>query len=282
MVGDQGAAGRPAAGLTGGPPAAEVRAAYTAAADQWAAGPEQMYAALARALLAAAGVPLAGRRVLDIGAGTGVAARAALAAGAGQVVATDLTAGMLGRAGRQPGRAGTALGRAVADAAALPFLAGSFDLAVAAFCLGYLRSVSAGLAEAHRVAAALAASMFTPGWTHPAKPAVDAVLGRFGYRPPAWYAAFKQHTEPAAADPGRLAGCVAAAGFSAVRLRTTMVATGLSGPAQLAGWRLGMAHVAPFVATLDPPRRAALRRAAEDAVAGAPPLTVSMTVLTAS
>jgi hypothetical protein len=41
----------------------------------------------------------AGRQVLDIGAGTGVAARAALAAGAGQVVATDLAAGMLSRAG---------------------------------------------------------------------------------------------------------------------------------------------------------------------------------------
>jgi SAM-dependent methyltransferase len=256
MVGDQGAAGGPAAGLTSDPtglPGGEVRAAYDAAAGRWAAGPEQMYAALARAaydaaagrwaagpeqmyaalaraLLAAAGVPLAGCRMLDIGAGTGVAARAALAAGARQVVATDLAAGTLRRASPRAGRAGTALGRAVADATALPFRAGSFQLAVAAFCLSYLGSITAGLREAHRVAAALAASTFTPGWTHPAKPAIDAVLHQFGYCPPAWYPAFKQQTEPAAADPGMLARCASAAGFSTVRLRTTTVPTGLSTP----------------------------------------------------
>ena len=42
-----------------------------------------------------------------------------------------------------------------------------------------------------------------------------------------------------------------------------------------------MAHVAPFVGSLDAPRRAALRQAAERAVAGAGPLAVSMLVLTA-
>ena len=285
MVGDQGAAGGPAAGLTSDPtglPGGEVRAAYDAAAGRWAAGPEQMYAALARALLAAAGVPLAGCRVLDIGAGTGVAARAALAAGARQVVATDLAAGMLRRARPPADRTGSALGRAVADATALPFRAGSFQLAVAAFCLSYLGSVTAGLREAHRVAAALAASTFTPGWTHPAKPAIDAVLHQFGYCPPAWYSAFKQQTEPAAAGPGVLASRASEAGFGTVRLRTTTVPTGLSTPSQLAAWRLGMAHTAPFVAALDPPQQAELRRAAEHAVTGAPPLAVSMTVLTAS
>lgn len=102
-----------------------------------------MYAALARALLAASGVPLAGCRVLDIGAGTGVAARAALAAGARQVAATDLAAGMLRRA-RSPAGASARLGRAVADATALPFRAASSDLAVAAFCLSYLGSITAG------------------------------------------------------------------------------------------------------------------------------------------
>ena len=80
MVGDEGdpggtaarlttAARRPAAGPAG--PGADVRAAYDAAAGLWAAGPERVYAALAAALLASADVPLAGRRVLDMGAGTG-------------------------------------------------------------------------------------------------------------------------------------------------------------------------------------------------------------------
>jgi len=279
MVGDEGDPGRSAAGLTGGPArdlrGQQVRAAYDEAASRWVAGPEQMYSALARALLAGAGVPLAGCRVLDIGAGTGVAARAALAAGARQVVATDLSAGML-RHISPP------LGRVVAEATALPFRGGRFDLAVAAFCLGYLASITSGLREARRVAAAFAGSLFTPGWTHPAKAAVDTVLGRFGYRPPAWYAPFKQQTEPAAADPAVLARGASAAGFAAVRLRTVTVPTGLSTPAELAAWRLGMAHVAPFVARLDPARQAELRWAAEAALTGAPPLVVSMTVLTAS
>jgi len=59
------------------------------------------------------------------------------------------------------------------------------------------------------------------------------------------------------------------------------VDTGRSAPAQLAAWRLGMAHVAPFVAALPGSRKAELRRAAESAVAGTGPLLVSMLVLTA-
>ena len=72
-----------------------------------------------------------------------------------------------------------------------------------------------------------------------------------------------------------------AAGYTDVRLRTVTVDTGLSSPAELASWRLGMAHVAPFVCSLAPARRAELRRAAESAVAGTGPLVVSMLVLTA-
>ena len=66
------------------------------------------------------------------------------------------------------------------------------------------------------------------------------------------------------------------------------VPTGLATPAELVSWRLGMAHFAPFMRSLDAPGRAAVRRAAEQAVAARPagaeaePLVVSMTVLTAS
>jgi len=65
------------------------------------------------------------------------------------------------------------------------------------------------------------------------------------------------------------------------RLRTVMVDTGLSSPAQLAGWRLGMAHVAPFVCSLPAGRQAELRQAAEAAVTGTGRLVVSMLVLVA-
>ena len=140
-----------------------------------------MYAPLAQSLVAAAPVPLAGRLVLDLGAGTGVAGRAALAAGARRVVAADLSEGMLRR-----GRGGTPV---VADAVALPFRDGRFDLVLAAFCLNHLDRVEDGLAEARRVGAAIAASTFAPGWTHPAKDAADGALRSFGYQPPDWYAA---------------------------------------------------------------------------------------------
>jgi len=270
VVGGTGGQGGAADRLT-----TDLRAAYDAAAAGWAGGPEQMYAPLARALVASAPVPLAGRQVLDLGSGTGVAGRAALAAGARRVVAADPAVGMLRRAGSD-------LHAVATDAAALPFRDGSFDLVVAAFSLSHLASLAAGLGEARRVGRSLAASAFAPGWSHPAKAAVDEALRAAGYRPPAWYVRFKRDLEPAAGDPALLAGQAGAAGFRGVRLRTTTAATGLATPAQLASWRLGMAHVAPFVSSLGEADRAALRRAAERAVAGTGPLVVSMTILTAS
>ena len=84
MVGDPIRTGGGTAELT-----TALRADYDAAAADWAGGltgPGSMYEPLARSLVAAAPVPLAGRLVLDLGAGTGVAGRAALAAGARRVV----------------------------------------------------------------------------------------------------------------------------------------------------------------------------------------------------
>jgi SAM-dependent methyltransferase len=272
VVGDAGGQGGSAAGLN-----EEVRRAYDIAATMWAEGPDRMYAHLARALLSSPGLRVAGRRVLDLGAGTGVAGRAALAAGARSVVSADLSVGMLRLLRRGPARTYPV----AADATALPFGDGRFDLVVAAFCLSHLPDIAAGLAEARRVAPGLAASSFAPGWTHPAKAAVDEALRTFGYRPPAWHVVFKRDTEPRAGDPAALAERAADAGFTGVRLRTITVRTGLSTPAELASWRLGMAHVAPFMASLDATRRAAVRSAAEFAVAGSGPLDVSMLVLTA-
>jgi len=256
-------------GLTSG-----LRAGYAAAADSWADGPERVYAPLAAALVGAAARPAAGCRVLDLGAGPGVAGRAALAAGARQVVAADLAIPMLRRC--RP-----ALHPVAADAAALPFASGSFDLVIAAFVLGHLGSLTSGLAEAHRVGRELAASAFPADWTHPAKAAVDAVLASYGYRPPAWYSAFKHETEPRASDPAVLTGQARAAGFAEARVRTIVVPTGVSAADQLASWRLGMAHVAPFLSTLDLAAQASLRRAAAAALTGCAPLTVPMIVLTA-
>jgi len=167
-------------GGAGGPggPLADLRAAYDTGAQRWAEGPEPVYASLARALLAQArpvptGAGLAGWRVLDLGAGTGVAGRAALAAGARSVVCADSAPGMLRWCEAR-------LHPVAADVTALPLRDRSFDLALAAFCLGHLDRPVAGLREARRVAASLAASSFAAGWNHPAKAAVDEVLGAFG------------------------------------------------------------------------------------------------------
>ena len=263
------AAGGAAPRLTSG-----LRAGYTAAADSWAAGPERVYAPLAAALVGAATRPAAGCRVLDLGAGTGVAGRAALATGARQVVAADPAIPMLRWC--RP-----ALHPVAADATALPFASGSFDLVIAAFVLGHLGSLTSGLAEARRVGRELAASAFPADWTHPAKAAVDAVLASYGYRPPAWYSAFKRETEPRAGDPAVLTAAARAAGFTDVRVRTIVVPTGVSAADQLASWRLGMAHVAPFLKSLDVDDQARVRRAAAAALTGCAPLTVPMVVLTA-
>ena len=265
MVGDAGGPGRSAAGL---------RAAYDVGARLWAEGPEPVYASLARALAGVVDSELAGSRVLDLGAGTGVAGRAALAAGARSVVSVDFATGMLRGCG-------AGLHPVAADAGALPFRDRCFDLVLAAFCLGHLDLPVAGLREARRVAPVLAASAFAAGWNHPAKAAVDEVLGAFGYRPPPWYITFKRDTEPRASDPVLVSRDAAAVGYTDIRLRTITVDTGLSRPAELAAWRLGMAHVAPFVGSLSAARRASLRRAAAAAVTGTGPLMVGMLVLTA-
>jgi len=266
--------------LTAAELAAGLRAGYDAAAGDWAEGPGPMYAPLARALVAAAPVPLAGRLVLDLGAGGGVAGQAALAAGARHVVGVDLSEGMLRHSPGTP--RGSGWRPVAADAVALPFRDGCFGLVLAAFCLNHLDCLDAGLAEARRVGEAIAASTFAPGWTHPAKDAADGALRSFGYQPPAWYAALAPGSR--ASDPEVLAGQAAAAGFTRVRVTTTAVPTGLATPAQLASWRLGMAHHAPFLRSLDAAGRAAVRRAAERAVAAVTetgPLVVSMVVLTA-
>jgi SAM-dependent methyltransferase len=285
MVGDEvpgggGPAELAAAELAAAELTAGLRADYDAAAGDWADGPGPMYAPLARVLVAAAPVPLAGRLVLDLGAGGGVAGQAALAAGARQVAGVDLSEGMLRQSAQTSPEGGWR--PVAADAAALPFRDGCFDLVLAAFCLNHLGRLDAGLAEARRVGAAIAASTFAPGWTHPAKDAADGALRSFGYRPPGWYAALTPGSR--ASDPEALAAYAAAAGFTRVRVQTTAVPTGLATPAELVSWRLGMAHYAPFMRSLDPAGRTAARRAAERAVAavtGGGPLVVSMVLLTA-
>src|SRR5207237_5284707 len=129
----------------GGASSALRPAAYDESADAWAAGPEPVYARLAVALVTAAPVPVRGARVLGLGAGTGVASRAAVAAGAAGVVGVDIADGMLRRGG-------SACAPVLGDAAALPFGAATFDLVLAACCLGHVPDPVRVLRETRRVA----------------------------------------------------------------------------------------------------------------------------------
>jgi len=249
-----------------------VGASYDAAADAWRAGPERIYRRLAEAMADHAPVEVGDARVLDAGAGTGVAGDALRRRGARSVVAVDLAPGML---------AGTPALATVGDLTRLPFRDGSFDLAAAAFSLNHFADPTGALSELRRVAGALVATVFAPGWDHPAKEAVDAVMGRYGFTPPDWYVEFKAGGGDGDPGPAEMEARATAAGYPSVRARVVEVDTGLGTATDLAAWRLGMAHLAPYVATLTPEQRARARRDVEEAVAGMPPLVVPMVVLSA-
>ena len=249
----------------------EIGAAYDAASALWRAGPERMYARLSDAMADHAPVEVVGARVLDAGAGTGVAGDALRRRGAGTVVAVDLAHGMLPRP--------PALS-AVGDLTGLPFADGTFDLAAAGFSLNHFEDPTAAMVELRRVAGALLATVFAPQWDHPCKEAIEGVLIETGFQPPAWYTTFKAGCSWELGPP-ELEAFAAAAGFGHAEATVVEVDTGLSTPADLVDWRFGMAHSAPYVAALAPDERARLRRDAEAAVVGLPPLVVSMVVLSA-
>lgn len=247
-----------------------IGASYDAAADGWRAGPARMYARMAEVMAEHAPVDLATAWVLDAGAGTGVAGEAMRRRGARGVVAVDLAHAMLPR---PPALA------AVGDLTRLPFADETFGLAAAAFSLNHFPDPVPAMTELRRVAGALAATAYAPDWSHPAKDAIDEVLARHDYQAPEWYAVIRSDANPEADD---LRACATRAGFARAHAEVIDVATGMDTPTDLVDWRFGMAHTAPYLAALPPDRRAELRRDAEAAVAGMPPLVVAMVLLTAT
>jgi ubiquinone/menaquinone biosynthesis C-methylase UbiE len=261
------------AGDTAGP--AGVRAAYDRAADGWGEGAAKVYAPLARALVAASPVGLAGRLVLDVGAGTGVATEALRAAGA-RPLAFDLSHGMLAwrRTARPPA--------AVCDALALPVRTGAAGGAVAAFLLNHLEEPVAALAELGRVTAPggpVLASVYSNAEQTEVKEAVDTVVAAWGWTPPDWYVAVKQRTAPRLGTPEAMAAAAAMAGLAGVTAAERQVDVGLRTPEELVAYRLGQAHVASFLTALPPPERRRLHTAAVAAVAAAAPAPLRPAVI---
>jgi SAM-dependent methyltransferase len=127
----------------------------------------------------------AGARVLDVGAGSGNVAIAAAAAGA-EVVASDPSAGLLEIGQERARRRGLALDWVQADAQALPFEDGSFDVVTSA--------VGAMFAPDHEAAARELVRVCRPGGR----------IGLINWPPGGWaaefFALFAEYAPPSAED----------------------------------------------------------------------------------
>ncbi|GAA4685312.1 SAM-dependent methyltransferase [Phytohabitans rumicis] len=94
---------------------------------------------------------VAGRRILEVGCGAAAAARWLATQGA-QVVAFDLSAGMLRHAAHAADTSGVRVPLVQADALALPFPDRSFDIACTAFgAIPFVDDSAAAMREVHRV-----------------------------------------------------------------------------------------------------------------------------------
>lgn len=230
--------------------------AYDGLAARWDHATAVVYEPLARALVDSSPVPLAGRLVLDIGGGTGAVAKAAAAAGA-TVVTADRSLDMARVAGMRWPSVRT-------DALALPFRDDSCFAVLAGFLLNHA-APGAALNELARVAApggVVLASTWAGGDTDPVKAAIDGVLRRWGWVPPAWYTELKASIEPVSGDAARLARAATAAGLVDVRATVSPVETAVTCREAAVAYRLAMPQMADWIADLSSAVLDALRNEA--------------------
>jgi ubiquinone/menaquinone biosynthesis C-methylase UbiE len=244
-----------------------VARAYDGTGGAWSDGPALVYDRLAAVLVELSPIPLSGRTVVDAGAGTGAASLAIGAVG-GTVVAVDLSSAMLGA-----NRAAVA-GAAVGDVAALPLGSRSVGGLVAAFSLNHLADPARGFAEAARVCrpgSPVLAAAYADDDTHPAKDAVERAAQEHGWTPEPWYVALRTTVSTQLATPAGMAAAAEAGGLSGGTCRR--VAVDLPGltVAEVIGWRMGMAQIAPFLAAGGGDARARIAARAADLLGPAPP-----------
>lgn len=254
----------------------QLGSAYEAAASAWAVGASIVYDRLAEALVAE--LPLIDRGpVLDLCAGTGAASAALVRRGV-PLIAVDFAVAMLAvdRDTRPPAVA--------ADGFVLPFRPHVFAAVVAAFGVNHAADPVAFLSETKRVTSAgglVGTSTFATGWAHPAKSAVDDVLGTFGFRAPDWHRQLKRDVEPATASVGALVAIAERAGLHDARATLIEVVPDVTAE-EIVGWRFSMASHVDFVSALSTEAR---RRATKAAIAEVrerwEPFVVPMLVMSA-
>jgi ubiquinone/menaquinone biosynthesis C-methylase UbiE len=245
---------------------ADASSAYAGVAAAWDAGPSRVYDALARAVVSAYPGDIAGMRVLDIGAGTGAVSRALAQHGA-HPTAIDLAPDMVAHLRIRGFPA------VVGDIRALPFDDSAFDAAVAAFAISHVDDPGCAIAEARRVVrpgGVILAAVFAADAANASKQVVDAVAEGFGYVAPEWYRRFKRELEPMCGTAPALEAYARDAGLVEIGVEERVADTGIDQPSDIVASRLGMAHLAPFVASLPNDRREAFVAVAIEAVARDP------------
>jgi len=217
---------------------------YGASAAAWAGGAELVYGPLAAALVATSPVALEGGTVGDVGAGTGAGSRALRAVGA-RVVAVDLSWGMLAheRSSRPP--------CAVADVLALPLRDGGLDAVLAPFVLNHLAAPIDGLGELARITRSggtVLASTFSEHDRSPLKDVIDGVVVRHGFEPPPIYLWMRAQADRlGSADAMRAAA--EAAGLQTIDVIEGPVDIDITDASVVVRYRLGMPHLASFLAS---------------------------------
>ena len=247
--------------------------AYSATGAAWRDGPQRVYQRLADVLVAASPIALAGELVVDVGAGTGAASNAIGRAG-GRPIALDVADGMLrvDQRARPPA--------ALADARHLPFASGSCAAVVAAFCFNHLPDPAQALAEAARVVRSggvVLASAYAVDDTHPVKAAVDAAATELGWTADHWIEEGRAESMRVATTE-RAVALAAHAGLEATAEAVAVPFPDLD-PADLVAWRLGMAQVAPFVASLPEDLRQDLAARALDILGADPEVLVRRIII---
>ena len=254
-----------------------ISEAYSATGAAWRDGAERVYQRLADLLVEASPIPLAGELVVDVGAGTGAASKAILRAG-GRPVGLDLADGMLRV--DQPERPPAA----VADARHLPFASSSCAAVVAAFCFNHLPDADQALADAARVVrpgGVVLVSAYAEGDDHAVKGAVEAAVTELGWTAEPWIGEIRAESIPMLATADRALAVATRAGVDATAEAITVPFPDLS-PPDLVAWRLGMAQVAPFVASLSDAARRQLASRVLDLLGPDPePLVRRIIILTA-